>query len=152
MKWIIIILVFFTSCAPVKYVPIKGDTVVITKTEYIPKDSLIYIKVPDESVKNRTTDTTSFLETCVAKSNASIRNGRLNHTLENKKDSLRTRIEWKEKIVVDSVMINQEIPVEVIIEKPIRDNIFWYSIIGNVVFIALLGFKFARIIKKFISL
>ena len=145
-------MLFLTSCSPVKHIPIKGDTIIITETEYILKDSLIYIKVPDESVKNQTVDTTSFLETSVAKSNASIRNGRLNHTLENKKDSIRTRIEWKEKVVVDSVMINKEIPVEVIIEKPIRDNIFWYSIIGNIVFIALLGFKFARIIKKFISL
>ena len=148
MKWIIIILLFLTSCAPVKYVPIKGDTVVITETKYILKDSLIYITVPDESVKNRTTDTTSFLETSVAKSNASIRNGRLNHTLENKKDSIRTRIEWKEKVVIDSVMINQEIPVEVIVEKPIRDKWFYYSLMINLIFVLIIIGK----VKKFLNL
>lgn len=144
-RLIIIIFLFFTSCAPVKHIPIKGDTIIITETKYILKDSLIYIKVPDESVKTQTVDTTSFLETSVAKSNASIRNGRLNHTLENKKDSIRTRIEWKERIVVDSVMINKEIPVEVIIEKPIRDNIFWYSIIFNVIFVMLILWRLKKL-------
>lgn len=147
MKYIIIIFLFLTSCAPVKHIPIKGDTIVITETKYILKDSLIYIKVPDESVKNQTVDTTSFLETSVAKSNASIINGRLNHTLANKKDSIQTRIEWKEKIVVDSVMINKEIPIEVIIEKPIRDNLFWYSIIGNVIFLVILLVKLKNLLS-----
>ena len=148
MKWIIIILLFLTSCSPVKHIPIKGDTIIITETEYILKDSLINIKVPDESVKNQTVDTTSFLETSVAKSNASIRNGKLNHTLENKKDSIRTRIEWKEKVVVDSVMINKEIPVEVIIEKPIRDKWFYYSLMINLIFILIIIGK----VKKFLNL
>ena len=58
------------------------------------------------------------METSVATSDASIDSlGMLHHTLVNKKDSIRTKIQYIDKIIYrDSVEV-REVPVEV--EKPV---------------------------------
>ena len=154
MKWLLIAMLFLVSCTKTVYVPVKGNDIIKTEYKEIIKDSLIYIHIEKEAHSNTLDahqDTTSFLENSYSTSTAEVTNGTLKHTLETKaNDSIPVQIVYKDIIKTDSVYVTEIVPEEV--EVPIRDNIFWYSIIGNVVFIALLAFKFARIIKKFISL
>ncbi len=74
------------SCSP-KIFPQAGtdtrDSVrTEIRTEY--RDTTIYVQLPAESVENKTTDTTSHLETSIAESSARILNGVLYHSLRNK--------------------------------------------------------------------
>lgn len=118
------------------------------------RDSIVYIYVEKERDRNITRDTTSFLETKYAKSQASVSNGILNHSIENKEDSIPVRIIWKEKKVRDTVYVEVfrdkevEVPVEIIIEKPIRDKAFWISIICNIIVVLLIMFKLYSKLKK----
>lgn len=78
---------------------------------------LISVAIPNES-HSIITKSKSHLETSVATSDAEIDSlGLLHHTLVNKKDSLKTKIQYIDKIVYrDSIQI-KEVPFEV--EKPI---------------------------------
>lgn len=159
MKHLKHILIFFAvlcsiGCSTVRYVPIQGENKVITEYKEIIKDSIIYVPIErDSSVNNLDAhrDTLSVLTNRYSESTAEIKSGKLKHSLKTKSnDSIKAKVIYKDILRVDSVYITKPVIQEV--ETPIRDNIFWYSIIGNVVFIALLAFKFARIIRKFISL
>lgn len=118
------------------------------------RDSIVYVYVEKERDRNITRDTTSVLETKYAKSQASVSNGILNHSIENKNDSIPVRIMWKEKEVRDTVYVEVfrdkevEVPVEIIVEKPIRDKAFWISIIGNIIVVMLVMFKLYFKLKK----
>lgn len=58
------------------------------------------------------------METSVAESDAEIDSlGLLHHTLVNKKDSIRTKIQYVDKIVYKDSIQTKEVPVEV--EKPV---------------------------------
>ncbi len=81
---------FSGSCSP-KIHPTAGTDVKDSvrteiRTEY--RDTTIYVHLPDESVDNKTTDTTSHLETSIAESDARIVNGVLYHSLRNKNTKL----------------------------------------------------------------
>ncbi len=134
---------------------VKNTTSNHTEKEEL-RDSIVYVYVEKERERNTTRDTTSMLETRYARSNASVSDGVLSHTLENKNDSIPVRIMWKDKLVRDTVYVEVfrdkeiEIPVEIIVEKPIRDNIFWWSIIGNVIVILLVMFKIVWKFKKIV--
>lgn len=118
------------------------------------RDSIVYVYVEKERDRNITRDTTSILETKYAKSQASVSNGILNHSIENKNDSIPVRIMWKEKEVRDTVYVEVfkdkevEVPVEIIVEKPIRDKAFWISIICNIIVVLLVMFKLYSKLKK----
>lgn len=73
---------------------------------------LVSIAIPNES-HSIITKSKSHLETSVATSDASIDSlGLLHHTLVNKKDSLKSKIQYVDKIVYrDSIQI-REVPVE----------------------------------------
>lgn len=59
------------------------------------------------------------METSVATSDAEIDSlGMLRHTLTNKKDSIKTKIQYVDKIVYRDSIITKEVPVEV--KVPIR--------------------------------
>ena len=134
---------------------VKNTTSNHTEKEEL-RDSIVYVYVERERERNTTRDTTSMLETKNARSEASVSDGVLSHTLENKNDSIPIRIMWKEKEVRDTVYVEVfrdkevEVPVEIIVEKPIRDNIFWWSIIGNVIVILLVMFKIVWKFKKIV--
>lgn len=118
------------------------------------RDSIVYVYVEKERDRNTTRDTTSMLETRYARSEASVSDGVLSHTLENKNDSIAVRIIWKEKEVRDTVYVEVlkdkevEVPVEIIVEKPIRDKVFWISIICNIIVVMLVMFYFYSKLKK----
>lgn len=147
-------MLFLTSCTKTVYVPVKGEDIIKTEYKEIVKDTIIYIPIEKDNKENTldtTRDTVSVLMNRYSTSKAEVIRGHLKHTLRTKSnDSIPTKIIYKDILKIDSVYIEKPVIQEV--EKPIRDNIFWYSIIGNIVFILLLAFKFARIIKKFISL
>lgn len=156
LRHILMIFVVLCSigCSTPRYITVQGENKVITEYKEIIKDSIVYVPIEkDSSVNNLDAhrDTLSILTNRYSESKAEIKSGKLKHSLKTKSnDSIKVKIVYKDIIKTDSVYIEKPVIQEV--EKPIRDNIFWYSIIGNVIFIALLGFKFARTIKKFISL
>lgn len=117
MKNLILLLLFaiFVSCSTIKYVPIK-ETEYVTITETV-VDTVIKWAPPVEKVINETRDTTSTVETSLATSTATITDGILHHEIENKKDSIKTKIVYKDKIVTKTEY--KDVPVPVEIEKKV---------------------------------
>ena len=116
---IIVILAFYgliSGCSSPRYLP-SSNIRIVSKDSLIVKTELVSIAIPNES-HSIITKSKSHLETSVAESDASIDSlGLLHHTLVNKKDSIKTKIQYVDKIVYrDSVKV-REVPVEV--EKPV---------------------------------
>jgi len=148
---IIMLVWLLMSCSTTKLmqVPIADQHHQTTEVIEVLKDSIVYVVVEKEKIVNvAPPDTTSFLQTKYANSQAKLENGRLKHTLENRKDSIPVKIIYKDIIKVDSVFVKKEIPVEVKVEVPIRDNLFWISIIINIIFIGISVFKIVLKFKR----
>ena len=78
---------------------------------------MVSAAIPNES-HSIITKKKSHLETSVAESDAEIDSlGMLHHTLTNKKDSIKTKIQYIDKIVYRDSIDVREVPVEV--EKPV---------------------------------
>ena len=107
---------------------------------------LVSAAIPNES-HSIIAKSKSHLETSVATSDASIDTlGMLHHTLVNKKDSIRTKIQYVDKIVYrDSIEI-QEVPVEV--EKPVPYIPKFYQFTFILFWIFVL-FIVVKVIRKF---
>lgn len=105
---------------------------------------LISTPIPIENHSIVTPTKKSHLETSVAESDAEIDSlGLLHHTLTNKKDSIKTKIQYVDRIVYkDSIQI-KEVPVEV--EKPVPYVPKFYQF----TFIFFLGFVLL-VVKKFV--
>lgn len=105
------------GCSAPKYLPSSNIKIIAKDSLYI-NTKLISVALPLESHSIVTPIKKSHLETSVATSDASIDSlGLLHHTLVNKKDSIKTKIQYVDKIVYrDSIEI-REVPVEV--EKPV---------------------------------
>lgn len=70
------------------------------------------VAIPNES-HTIITKSKSHLETSVATSDAEIDSlGMLHHTLANKKDSIKTKIQYVDKIVYRDSITTKEVPVE----------------------------------------
>ena len=116
---IIVILAFYgflTGCSAPKYLA-SSNIKIVSKDSLVVHTELISVAIPLES-HSIVTKKKSHLETSLAESNAEIDSlGLLHHTLVNKKDSLKSKIQYVDKIVYrDSIQI-KEVPVEV--EKPV---------------------------------
>ena len=137
-----LILLLLTSCSTIKYVPVK-ETEYVTVTETI-VDTVIKWTPPIEKVDKETKDTTSTVETSLAKSTATVSNGTLHHTIENKKDSIKTKIVYKDKIIKQTEY--KEVPVEVKVEKKVVPGWCWWmlgiNILAIIVFAIRLYFRF----------
>lgn len=140
-KILLIFLLLFTSCSTIKYVPVK-ETEYVTVTETL-VDTVIKWAPPIEKIVNETKDTTSTVETSLAKSTATVSNGTLHHDIENKKDSIKTKIVYKDKIVTK--IEYKEIPVEVEVEKKVIPNWVYYSLGLNIL---ILSFFLGKLILK----
>ena len=115
-----LILAFYgliSGCSSPRYISSSSNIRIVSKDSLIVKTELVSIAIPNES-HSIITKSKSHLETSVAESDASIDSlGLLHHTLVNKKDSIKTKIQYVDKIVYrDSVKV-REVPVEV--EKPV---------------------------------
>jgi len=105
----------------------------ITETHYVDStrwhDSTIYYIVPIERYRDYTSllDTLK-LETSLAKAEAYVdtTNNTLKGSIENKKDSLKTVIKWKERIVQKDSLVYKEVPVEVEKEVTEYPKSYWW--------------------------
>ena len=120
----------------------------------ISKDSLyvhtefVSAPIPIENHSIVTPIKKSHLETSVATSDASIDTlGMLHHTLTNKKDSIKTKIQYIDRIVYkDSIQI-KEVPVEV--EKPVMYIPKFYQF-TFIFFLGFVLFIIVKVVKKFV--
>lgn len=77
------------------------------------RTELVSVALPLESHTIVTPTKKSHLETSVAESDAEIDSlGMLHHTLTNKKDSIKTKIQYIDKIVYRDSIQTKEVPVE----------------------------------------
>lgn len=105
----------------------------ITETHYVDStrwhDSTIYYIVPIERYRDYTSllDTLK-LETSLAKAEAYVdtTNNTLKGSIENKKDSIKTVIKWKERIVQKDSLVYKEVPVEVEKEVVKYPKSYWW--------------------------
>ena len=135
MKRLIILLtLLLTSCSTIKYIPVK-ETEYVTVTETL-VDTVIKWEPPIEKIVNETKDTTSTVETSLAKSTATVSNGTLHHSIENKKDSIKTKIVYKDKIVTKTEY--KEVPVEVEVEKKVVPS--WCCWLLGINILVIIGF------------
>lgn len=109
---------FLTGCSTPKYLP-SSNIKIVSKDSLVIHTELVSVALPLESHTIVTPTKKSHLETSVAESDAEIDSiGMLHHTLVNKKDSIKTKIQYIDKIVYrDSVEV-REVPVEV--KVPVR--------------------------------
>ena len=117
---IIVILAFYgliSGCSSPRYIS-SSNTRIVSKDSLVIHTELISVALPLES-HSIITKKKSHLETSVATSDAEIDSlGLLHHTLANKKDSIKTKIQYIDKIVYRDSIITKEVPVEV--KVPIR--------------------------------
>ena len=107
---------FLTGCSTQKYLP-ASNIKIISKDSLVVQTKLLSVAIPNES-HSIITKSKSHLETSVATSDAEIDSlGLLHHTLVNKKDSIKTKIQYIDKIVYKDSIDVREVPVEV--EKPV---------------------------------
>ena len=115
-----LILAFYgliSGCSSPRYIS-SSNTRIVSKDSLVIHTELISVALPLES-HSIITKKKSHLETSVATSDAEIDSlGLLHHTLANKKDSIKTKIQYIDKIVYRDSIITKEVPVEV--KVPIR--------------------------------
>lgn len=138
---IIISLLVLAGCGTIREIPVQT----IEKIEY--RDSTIYIKdtvtveIPKEVIKEIVPkDTASILNTSLAVSEARLEKGMLHHKLE-QKGTIPVQIDTVITVQYVDRIVEREIPVEVEVIKYKRDNIFWISIITNIVVFLFILFK-----------
>lgn len=105
----------------------------ITETHYIDStrwhDSTIYYTIPVERYRDYASllDTLK-LETSLAKAEAYVdtTNNTIKGSIENKKDSIKTVIKWKERIIQKDSLVYKEVPVEVPVEVTKYPKSYWW--------------------------
>ena len=112
---ICLILAFYgliSGCSSPRYIP-ASNIKIVSKDSLVVRTELISVALPLES-HSIITKSKSHLETSVATSDASIDSlGLLHHTLTNKKDSIKTKIQYVDRIVYRDSIETKEVPVEV---------------------------------------
>ena len=117
---IIVILAFYgliSGCSSPRYIP-SSNIRIVSKDSLVINTKLVSVALPLES-HSIITKKKSHLETSVAESDASIDSlGMLHHTLTNKKDSIKTKIQYVDKIVYRDSIETKEVPVPVEVKVP----------------------------------
>lgn len=140
-RLLLLFILLLTSCSTIKYIPVK-ETEYVTVTETL-VDTVIKWVPPIENVDKETKDTTSTVETSLAKSTATVSKGTLHHLIENKKDSVKTKIVYKDKIVTK--IEYKEVPIPVEVEKKVIPKWVYYSLGLNIL---ILSFFLGKLILK----
>ena len=105
------------GCSTPKYLA-SSNIKIIAKDSLFVQTKLISVALPLES-HSIITKSKSHLETSVATSDAEIDSlGLLHHTLVNKKDSIKTKIQYVDKIVYRDSVETKEVPVPVEVKVP----------------------------------
>ena len=136
-----------SGCSSPRYIPSSSNIKIISKDSLIVRTELVGVALPLESHTIVTPTKKSHLETSVATSDASIDSlGLLHHTLVNKKDSIRTKIQYIDKIVYrDSVEV-REVPVEVKVPVPYIPKFYQFTFAFFGIFVL---FIVVKVIRKF---
>ena len=121
---------------------------IISKDSLVIHTELVSTPIPIENHSIVAPIKKSHLETSVAESDAEIDSlGMLHHTLNNKKDSLKSKIQYVDRIVYkDSIQI-KEVPVEV--EKPVMYIPKFYQF-TFIFFLGFVLFIIVKVVKKFV--
>ena len=115
--FLICLILAFYGCSTQKYLP-SSNIKIVSKDSLVVHTELVGIAIPNES-HSIITKSKSHLETSVAESDAEIDSlGLLHHTLVNKKDSLKSKIQYVDRIVYRDSIETKEVPVEV--KVPVR--------------------------------
>ena len=144
-----LILAFYgliSGCSSPRYISSSSNIKIIAKDSVFVQTKLVSAALPLES-HSIITKKKSHLETSVAESDAEIDSlGLLHHTLVNKKDSLKSKIQYIDKIVYRDSIEVKEVPVEV--EKPVPYIPKFYQFTFILFWIFVL-FIVVKIVRKF---
>lgn len=134
---------FLTGCSMPKHLP-SSNIKIVSKDSLVIHTELVSAAIPNES-HSIITKKKSHLETSVAESDASIDSlGLLHHTLVNKKDSIKTKIQYIDKIVYrDSIEI-KEVPVEKPVPVRYIPKFYQFTFAFFVIFVLFVIVKFLR--------
>ena len=116
-------MLIIASCSPRIVTVAVHDTTTVTRIETV-RDTIIAAPLPIESVIISTPDTTSTVETSLATSTATITDGRLRHSIENKRTALSVQAKIPERQEV--IYKTREIPVTVEVPKPYIPRWVWW--------------------------
>ena len=143
-----LILAFFgliSGCSSPRYIS-SSNMRIVSKDSLVINTKLVSVALPLES-HSIVTKKKSHLETSLAESDAEIDSlGLLHHTLVNKKDSIRTKIQYIDKIVYRDSITTKEVPVEVKVPVPYIPKFYQFTFILFWIFVL---FIVVKIIRKF---
>ena len=137
------ILLALLSCSPRIVTVAVHDTLTVTRTEVL-RDTVISVRLPEETAARETRDTLSHLETSYAQSDASVSSGVLRHTLENKPTPLKEKIVYKDRTVTEYKVKEVHVPVEVPV-RYIPKWVWWvlgWAVLLTILIIAAIWFRF----------
>ena len=141
---ICLILAFFgliSGCSSPRYIPASSNIRIIAKDSVFVHTELVGAAIPLES-DSIITKKKSHLETSVAESDALIDSlGLLHHTLVNKKDSIKTKIQYVDKIVYRDSVVTKEVPVEKPVPVPYIPKFYKFTFAFFGIFVLLVIVK-----------
>lgn len=144
-------LLLTVGCGSVREIPVQTVEKVVVRDSVVYINDTITVEVPFERIVEVVPEVdTSYLKTSVAESVAYLDTAKrqIHHTLE-QKGTVNTKVDTV--VITKNIekIVYEEVPIEVEIVKYKRDNIFWYSIIFNVIIILFIVFKiYLKFIKK----
>ena len=145
---IIVILAFYgliSGCSSPRYIS-SSNIKIMAKDSLVVHTELISVALPLES-HSIITKSKSHLETSLAESDAEIDSlGLLHHTLVNKKDSIKTKIQYIDKIVYRDSIEVREVPVEVPVPVRYIPKFYQFTFILFWIFVL---FIVVKVIRKF---
>ena len=146
---IVVVLAFFgliSGCSSPRYISSSSNIKIVSKDSLVINTKLVSVALPLES-HSIITKSKSHLETSVATSDAEIDSlGLLHHTLVNKKDTLKTKIQYVDRISYrDSVEV-REVPVEVKVPVRYIPKFYQFTFILFWIFVLFIVIK---VIRKF---
>ena len=138
-----LILAFYgliSGCSSPRYISSSNMRIIAKDSLYVHTE-LVSIALPLES-HTIITKSKSHLETSLAESDASIDSlGMLHHTLVNKKDSLKSKIQYVDKIVYRDSIETKEVPVEVKVPVPYIPKFYQFTFAFFVIFVLFIVVK-----------
>ena len=128
----IVILAFYgllTGCSTPRLLP-ASNIKIVSKDSLVVHTELVSAAIPLESHTIVTPTKKSHLETSLAESDAEIDSlGLLHHKLVNKKDSIKTKIQYVDRISYRDSIQTKEVPVEVKVPVPYIPKFYQFTFI-----------------------
>ena len=138
-----LILAFYgliSGCSSPRYIS-SSNMRIVSKDSLVVHTELISVALPLES-HSIITKSKSHLETSLAESDAEIDSlGLLHHTLVNKKDSIKTKIQYVDRISYRDSIQTKEVPVEVKVPVPYIPKFFKFTFILFWIFVLFIVVK-----------